>query len=326
MRILVTGAAGFIGSHLAEKLARQGHTVVGLDCFTVFYPRQLKELNARQLSENGVSILPLDLACDELGAAVNDAEMIYHLAAQPGLAASASFESYLRDNFVATHRLLDAARHSPNLRAFINISTSSVYGSNATGDEQSEPRPTSWYGVTKLAAEQLVMASQREAKLPACSFRLFSVYGPRERPDKLFPTLIRCLLTDQPFPLFEGSEFHERSFTYVADIVDGLAAAITKWEACCGQIINLGIDSSITTGEAIRIVQSIMGKPANIQRYPHRQGDQARTQANIAKARELLNYNPTTEPADGLRQTIDWYTEHMTGHFAQWPPGRHAEV
>jgi UDP-glucuronate 4-epimerase len=193
----------------------------------------------------------------------------------------------------------------------INISTSSVYGADATGDEQSEPRPTSFYGVTKLAAEQLVMAAYRAGALPACSFRLFSVYGPRERPDKLFPTLIRSILKDEPFPLFEGSEQHERSFTYVGDIVAGLAAAATKLDACRGEIINLGIDTAITTGEAIQIVESVLGKPAIIQRQPRRAGDQARTQANIVKARRLLDYQPETKPADGLRQTIAWYTERV---------------
>jgi nucleoside-diphosphate-sugar epimerase len=311
VRILVTGAAGFIGSHLAERLAALNHTVIGLDCLTNFYPRALKEANLAVLRQRDVSILPLDLAVDELETAVRDVEVIYHLAAQPGILATATFSSYVRDNLTATHRLLEAAQPSPSLRAFINIATSSIYGADATGNEDTVPQPTSYYGVTKLAAEQLVLAAQRERGLTACSFRLFSVYGPRERPDKLYPRLIRAILTDQPFPLYAGSEDHLRSYTYVGDIVDGLAQALTRLERCDGQIFNLGTDSAITTREGIQIVESIVGRAARIDRQPRRPGDQTRTHANIAKARELLDYHPATTPQQGLEQTVAWYREQL---------------
>ena len=320
MRILVTGAAGFIGSHLAERLAAEGHSVVGLDCITDFYSPALKESNMRAVQARGVGTLRLDLASDDLSAAVADAEVIYHLAAQPGLS-SRSFQTYARDNFQATERLLEAARASRGLRLFVNIGTSSIYGKDATGDENTAPRPTSWYGVTKLAAEQLALAAQRSGDFPACSFRLFSVYGPRERPDKLYPRLIHSILSDEPFPLYEGSERHERSFTYVGDIVTGLLTALTHIDQCIGEIFNLGIDSAITTAEGIRIVEQIIGRPAHIERKPPRPGDQSRTHANIAKARAILGYHPATTPDEGLAAEVRWYRDEFCDATARTAGG-----
>jgi UDP-glucuronate 4-epimerase len=307
MNILITGAAGFIGSHLAERLAGLGHTVTGVDCFTDFYARDLKEGNALAIAQAGVALLPLDLSLDDLTSAVANEDVVYHLAAQPGLAAHSDFETYARHNIHATHRLIEACRRTGKVSAFVNVATSSVYGADATGDERSEPRPTSYYGVTKLAAEQLVMAHARDGSLPACSLRLFSVYGPRERPDKLYPKLIRALLEDEPFPLFEGSQHHLRSYTYVDDIIDGMVAVLGSFDRCLGQIINLGSDTAITTGEGIRIVEEIIGRSVKIMWQPRRSGDQLKTHAQIEKARRLLNYAPRTSPHDGLTNEVSWY-------------------
>ncbi|MBN1660296.1 MAG: NAD-dependent epimerase/dehydratase family protein [Anaerolineae bacterium] len=318
MRILVTGAAGFIGSHLAERLVALGHEVRGIDCFTDYYSRALKALNAEALRRQGVDLMALDLAADDLAPAVEGAEFIVHLAAQPGISATTAFETYLRNNVQATHRLLLAAQQSPALRGFLNISTSSVYGADATGDESTEPRPTSYYGVTKLAAEQLVLALARDRGLPACSLRLFSVYGPRERPEKLYPRLIAAILDDKEFPLFAGSESHVRSFTYVDDVVDGLVAALDRFDACAGQILNIGSDRSITTAEGIRIVEDIIGAPARIVTRPRRPGDQLRTHANIDKARRLLGYEPATIPEVGLAREVSWYRDQIHGKVDLW--------
>ncbi|OQA19938.1 MAG: UDP-glucose 4-epimerase [Chloroflexi bacterium ADurb.Bin360] len=259
MRVLVTGAAGFIGSHLAERLAALGHAVVGLDCLTDYYDRAQKERNAAALAACGIPLLRLDLASDDLHAALEGTHILYHLAAQPGISAATPFEIYLRNNIIATQRLLAAAQTLPTLRMAINIATSSIYGADATGDETTEPRPTSHYGVTKLAAEQLLLARYRDTGFPACSLRLFSVYGPRERPE-----------------------------TYVADAVDGMVAVLEHLDACNGEIFNIGTDQTLTTGEGIQIVERILGQPARIVRQPRRSGDQLRTHANIAKARRLL--------------------------------------
>jgi nucleoside-diphosphate-sugar epimerase len=313
MDILVTGAAGFIGSHLAERLAAEGHTVRGLDCLTEYYAPALKEQNVQDLKRQGIDLLRLDLAHDDLDAAVRDVDFVYHSAAQPGLSAAATFQDYLQNNVVATQRLLAAVQRSSNLQGLVFLSTSSVYGTYATGDENSEPRPTSHYGVTKLAAEQLVLARQRAQGLPACSLRLFSVYGPRERPEKLYSKLIRAILEGVEFPLYQGSEHHLRSYTYVDDAVDGLLAVLHHWDKCVGQIFNIGTDATITTGEGIRIVEEIVGRRAIISPQPKRQGDQLKTQADIKKARRILGYDPGTPPREGLAKQVEWYRTRIWG-------------
>jgi nucleoside-diphosphate-sugar epimerase len=311
MNIVVTGAAGFIGSHLCERLAALGHAVEGIDCFSPFYDARLKQDNAASLHSRGVTIHKLDLAEDHLDDILSRVEAVYHCAAQPGLSSSSTFDSYVRNNLTATFRLLESAARAPRQPRLINIATSSVYGATATGPETSEPRPTSFYGVTKLAAEQLALAYGRDRGLPVCSLRLFSVYGPRERPDKLYPRLIRSLLLGTSLPLFEGSEQHRRSYTYVDDIVDGLVAVLERWDSCQGEIFNIGNDQAITTGRGIRIVEDIIGHPVKAEHVPRRSGDQLATQADITKARKVLSYNPTTAPEEGLRKTVAWYREYL---------------
>lgn len=317
-KCIVTGAAGFIGSHLSERLIALGYDVLGIDCLTDYYSRAQKTLNLNQISEKGVEFLHLDLAEDDLNFALEGVDVIYHLAAQPGISATTPFDAYLKNNLIGTHRLLDAAKKSASLRGFINISTSSVYGEDATSDEKTEPKPTSYYGVTKLAAEQLVLAAAREENFPACSMRLFSVYGPRERPEKLYPKLIASILEDKAFPLYKGSEEHLRSYTYVGDIVDGLVSLLDKPNEIKGEIFNIGTDLAITTAEGIRIVEEIIGKRAKIEPKPKRPGDQLKTHANIAKARWILDYNPTTTAMEGLKKEVEWYREHILGKVDLW--------
>lgn len=313
MKILVTGAAGFIGSHLAEALIAAGHQVVGLDCYTDYYSTELKRLNARDVEIAGAKILPLNLASDDLSKAVEGVEIIYHAAAQPGISDKTPFEAYLSNNLVATYRLAEAARKSPSLKCFVNVATSSVYGAHATDSEETPPKPTSHYGVTKLAAEQLVLAYCRDKGMPACSLRLFSVYGERERPDKLYHKLIRCILEDKEFPLFEGSEEHRRSFTYISDIIMGFLSVLDHLDACNGEIFNIGTDIEITTGEGIAIVEKVLGKKPRYVHTPRRAGDQLKTHANIDKARRILNYAPKTTPEEGIRAEVQWFKDKVLG-------------
>jgi UDP-glucuronate 4-epimerase len=311
MKIVVTGAAGFIGSHTAERFAALGHEVVGIDAFTDYYSRAWKESNAADIKSKGVQLARLDLAVDDLTAVLHNTDFIFHLAGQPGISATTPLDTYIRNNILATNQLLAASRQLPTLKCFVNICTSSVYGAHATDSEETPPKPTSYYGVTKLAAEQLALAYQREQGFPACSLRIFSVYGPRERPEKLYPKLIRSILTGEPFPLHEGSEHHSRSYTFVNDIIDGFVTVLQQPETAVGQIFNIGSDVEMTTGEGIRIIEEIMGQKANVKIMPKRPGDQLRTCANIEKAARLLGYKPKTRLEDGLRAEVDWYREKI---------------
>lgn len=313
MKIVVTGAAGFIGSHLAERLVHLGHEVVGIDNFNDYYAPTLKEANAEDVVNSGVHIYRLDLAADDLLPALDGANFIYHLAGQPGISATTPFSDYVRNNLVATQRLLEAAKLLPNLHCFANIATSSIYGKHATESEEAPPKPTSYYGVTKLAAEQLALAYHREQGLPACSLRLFSVCGPRERPEKLYSRLIRCILEERPFPLYEGSEHHSRSFTYVGDIVAGFVTVLQQPEAAVGEIFNIGTDVEHTTGEGIRLIERIMGKKAQISVQSKRPGDQLRTCANVEKAGRILGYEPHTSLEEALTDQVEWYQNRIHG-------------
>lgn len=311
MKIVVTGAAGFIGSHLAETLAQKGHTVVGIDSFTDYYSAQLKQANADDVETAGVRLHRLDLATDDLSPALQDVEFVFHLGGQPGISATVPLADYVRNNVVAMDKLLLACQPQDSLRCFVNVSTSSVYGRHAYDPEDAAPKPTSYYGVTKLAAEQLALALHREKGFPACSLRIFSVYGPRERPEKLYPKLIRSILTDTPFPLYEGSKEHSRSFTYVGDIVAGFLAVLDRPEQVIGEIINLGSDVEMTTGQGIDLIEQIMGKKARFDIQPKRPGDQLHTCANIGKARQLLGYAPYTQLEDGLKAEVAWYVNRI---------------
>ncbi len=312
MKILVTGAAGFIGSHTSERLKELGHDVVGVDNFSPYYDISLKKLNAKALSEKNIEVLKIDLRTDNLAENLpNDLDYIFHFAAHPGISNTSTFEDYFSNNILATQRLLEFAERLPKKPFFVNIATSSIYGLEATFPESVPPKPASWYGVTKLAAEQLVLAKSREKKLQGTSFRLFSVYGPRERPDKLYTRLIDCGLNNKAFPLFEGSEKHLRSFTYVQDIVDGVVSAVGNETVCDGEIFNLGTETENTTAQGIKTVEEILQKKIATEKKPPRAGDQSRTKANIDKARKLLGYNPQTDLKEGLIAQAEWFKNNF---------------
>jgi len=308
MKILVTGAAGFIGSHTAERLKTLGHDVIGVDNFSPYYDIELKKLNAKALKVQGIEVIKRDINSHDFKDIVGiDFDYIFHFAAHPGISDASLFDEYHSNNIMGTQKLISFAEQCTNTPYFINIATSSIYGLEATFTETEAPKPASWYGVTKLAAEQLVLAKCREEKLRGTSFRLYSVYGPRERPDKLYTRLIDCALNNKTFGLYEGSDKHLRSFTYVQDIVDGIVSVLGNEEACHGEIFNLGTEVEHTTGQGIATVEEIMDASITIEKKPKRAGDQSRTKANIDKARRLLNYDPKTSLSDGLEAQVAWF-------------------
>jgi nucleoside-diphosphate-sugar epimerase len=308
MKILVTGAAGFIGSHTSEKLASLGHQVTGADNLSDFYSPELKLLNIESQKNKGINFIKLDLRyADQYDLLPKDFDYIFHFAAQPGLSAKSSFEDYLDNNINATYKLIQFAKQCTQLRLFVNISTSSVYGADATKDETAVPAPVSFYGITKLAAEQLVLAESRNNIFKACSLRLYSVYGPRERPDKLYTKLIRSALCDEPFTLIEGSLQHKRSFTFIGDIIKGVIEVLNKEKILNNEIINIGSDVQHTTADAIELVQSLTDKQIIFDMQQRRLGEQLSTKAITHKAQRLLNYNATTSLREGIQQQIEWF-------------------
>ncbi|MEZ4658532.1 MAG: NAD-dependent epimerase/dehydratase family protein [Caldilineaceae bacterium] len=307
-KIVVTGAAGFVGSHLSERLIADGHQVVGLDAFIPYYPRPLKEQNLAQLRQQpNFTFHEVDFRRDELTPLFEGADAVFHLAAQAGLLRSWSeFDSYMTCNVQATQRLLDAVTARPNQRPhFINISTSSVYGRFATGPEDSPKEPVSPYGITKLAAEQLCWAYAAKDNLPITVCRLFSVYGPRQRPDMGYNIFIRALLNGETITFFGDGE-DSRSNTYIADCVQGLVLAMQQPDKSVGQAFNIGGGEEVTVNRVLAILEELSGKKAVTKAGPKRPGDQTRTLADVAKARDLLGYDPTIGIVEGLRAQLAW--------------------
>ena len=308
MKILVTGAVGFIGSHTAERLQSLGHQVIGIDNFSPYYSETLKKLNEKALGEKGISVIKKDLRDQDLADSLpKDIDYIFHFAAQPGISKTSTFEDYFSNNIIGTKNLIDYALQLTDLKMVVNIATSSIYGLEATFPESVAPKPASHYGVTKLAAEQLILQKSREKQFKACSLRLYSVIGPRERPEKMYTKLIACGFNNEAFPLYEGSATHLRSFTYVGDIVDGIVSVINNEDAVDGEIINLGTEVEHTTQEGIEAVETVIGKTIQINHVEARAGDQLRTKANIDKAKKLLNYNPQTTLLEGVKKQVEWY-------------------
>jgi nucleoside-diphosphate-sugar epimerase len=309
VRIVVTGAAGFIGSHLAERLLSDGHTVVGIDAFIPYYPRAIKEANLSAAREQPrFTFAELDLRSDSLVDAFTGADAVLHLAAMPGLPASwTSFDLYLTCNVQATQRVLEAAR-AAHVQRIVLASTSSVYGLNATGDETSVPEPVSPYGVTKLASEELCRAYARTFDLDVVTCRYFSIYGPRQRPDMAYHIFARRLLEGRPIEVF-GDGQQSRGNTYVGDCVEGTIQALRRGRS--GAIYNLGGGTEITLLDAIRLLERLSGREAAVVFRPGRPGDQRRTLARGERALNELDWSPRTPIERGLAAEVAWMQQAL---------------
>lgn len=307
MKSLVTGAAGFIGSHLAEKLLAEGHQVVGVDSFLDNYPRSFKERNLAALSgRSQFEFVGADLLRLDLKNLLRDVSYVFHLAGQPGVRSSwgAEFGRYTDNNIMATQLLLEAAKEL-KLAKFVYASTSSVYGD--TDDlpmrEDGGTRPISPYGATKLAAEHLCHLYWRAFGVPAVSLRFFTVYGPRQRPDMFFHIYMRALLSGKEVPLFDDGE-QTRDFTFCSDIVDGvLAAAFYPGQ---GEVFNLGGGAQVTLRHAISVAATVAGQAAKFRHLERQKGDVRHTSARLDQARSKLGYSPKVGLEQGLAEEWNW--------------------
>jgi nucleoside-diphosphate-sugar epimerase len=305
-KCLVTGAAGFVGSHLSKELLNRGHQVIGVDAFIPYYPRPLKMQNLAPLQgQEKFTFYELDLRTDDLAPLFEaGVDAVFHLAAQAGLLRSwQEFESYMTCNVLATQRLLAAA--TPSQPHLLHVSTSSVYGRFATGDESSSLAPVSPYGITKLAAEHLVQAYGENFGLPATILRLFSVYGPGQRPDMGYHIFIRRLLAGETITI-DGDGTDSRSNTYVLDVVQGLIRAFEQPTQSVGEIFNIGGGEEVTVLQVLELLQELSGLPLHTTHGPLRPGDQRRTAAEIGKARRKLGYAPQTTLVEGLSAQLAW--------------------
>jgi nucleoside-diphosphate-sugar epimerase len=312
MKCVVTGAAGFIGSHLCEDLLQRGHQVVGLDAFIPYYDPAIKRRNLSSLQDQpGFSFHELDLRTSPLDEAVNGADVVFHVAAQAGLVKSwTDFDGYWTCNVQATQRLLEAVlRSAPGLRRFLYVSTSSVYGRFANGDESLPTRPISPYGVTKLAGEHLCFAYADARGLPLVVLRYFSVYGPRQRPDMGYHHFIRSALLGKSVPVF-GDGQQARGNTYVADCVAATVAAVNAFP---GEVYNVGGGETASVWDILHQLEAIGGKPIQVRQEPARPGDQRYTFADTSKLRRHLGWEPCTRLEQGLRTQWEWQKAEL-GH------------
>jgi nucleoside-diphosphate-sugar epimerase len=308
MKVVVTGAAGFIGSHLTEKLLAGGNDVVGIDCFTDYYERDIKEKNLEPARGHArFSFEELDLVDDDLGPALEGASVVYHLAGQPGVRPSwgSQFDQYVRDNIIATQRLLEGLKGSP-IKRLVFAGSSSVYGDAEMFPtrESALPRPVSPYGVTKLAAEHLTHLYTRNFDIPAVSVRYFTVYGPRQRPDMAFARFMRALSHGQEIEVYGDGE-QTREFTYVSDAVEGTIKAAGA--DVIGQVFNLGGGSRVTVNQVLATLEEISGIEVRRQNLPAAPGDPRHTGASINLARERLGWEPRVSLRDGLDKQWRWF-------------------
>jgi nucleoside-diphosphate-sugar epimerase len=304
-KVLVTGAAGFIGSAVVRALNAQGTPVVALDALLDgLYPAKEKIARFDFLTTlDGVDTFQLDLRSDDLSVLPRDIEYVINEAAMPGLGLSwTAFDLYSSCNLSALSRLIEASS-AWDLTKFIQISTSSVYGKSAVGDENQEIRPVSPYGVTKLAAEQLVLAHLRDSGFPGMILRYFSVYGPGQRPDMAYRKFIAKALAGEEITLF-GSGEQSRSNTYIDDCVAGTIQALSAGDP--GEVFNIAGGEERTINEALAIIEAGVGKPLNISRHPAARGDQERTRGDSSRAQEKLGFISNTRLEDGLGEQIKW--------------------
>jgi len=306
MKYMVTGAAGFIGSHLCERLLAEGHEIVAVDCFTDYYDRALKDRNAAGLrGHRACRFIEADLNDLDLPALCRGLDGVYHLAAQAGVRASwgKSFDHYLHHNVRATQRLLEAAKENRGPR-IVYASSSSVYGDTdeLPAKETNRLRPRSPYGVSKLSCEALADLYGANFGVDAIGLRFFTVYGPRQRPDMAFHRFIRALIRGETIPVY-GDGHQSRDFTFIHDIVSGTKATMEKGKP---GVYNIGGGHRTELIEAINTLARLVGQPAKLEYSEVQKGDVRDTSADTSRLRVDCGFAPATPLEDGLRAQVEW--------------------
>jgi nucleoside-diphosphate-sugar epimerase len=316
MRALVTGAAGFVGSHLVEHLHTAGWDVAGVDCFSDYYDVRQKRSNVAAIQSVTSEWLDIDLNFSDLTPLLDDVDVVFHQAGQPGVRSSwAEFDSYVAQNVMVTHRLLEAARGT-SLRRFVYASSSSVYGNALSYPtrEDTVPMPQSPYGVTKLAAEHLCGVYARNWDVPTVALRYFTVFGPRQRPDMAMHRLIEAALFGGTFPMY-GTGDQIRDFTYVGDVVAANLAAATA-EVQPGTVVNIAGGGATTLAQVIEVVERLTGKRVDLDRRPPQAGDVERTGGAVELARDLLGWTPQVPIEEGLERQVRWHLGRLSAQTA----------
>jgi len=307
MNVLVTGVAGFVGSHLVERLLDRGARVTGVDCFTDYYARSIKESNVASLqSRAGFRFVESTIQEADLTSLLDGVTHVFHLAAQAGVRRSwgRDFQIYIVNNVEATQVLLEALVDRP-IEKLVYASSSSVYGDNAPipMTEDTLPHPLSPYGVTKLAAEHLCHLYSTNHGVPATSVRYFTVYGPRQRPDMAFNRFLRAALQGAPISVYGDGE-QTRDFTYVDDAVTATMLAAERGTP--GRAYNVGGGSRVSVNDVLTIIERISGRQLDVRREPAQKGDMRDTYADTSRARAELGFAPATSLADGLMAEYRW--------------------
>jgi nucleoside-diphosphate-sugar epimerase len=308
MHCLVTGVAGFIGSHLAERLLAEGHEVCGIDAFIDYYDRSIKEQNLQgPRSWNTFTFVEGNLVNISLLSLLEGVDWVFHQAAQAGVRASwgNEFARYTDCNVLATQRLLETILRLGGVKRVIYASSSSVYGDSHTLPlhEDAPLHPYSPYGVTKLAAEHMCMLYHRNFGVPTVSLRYFTVYGPRQRPDMAFHRFCKSIIFHEPIHIYDDGQ-QTRDFTYVSDIVEAnILAAQSK--AAPGQVINIAGGSRVTLQDAVQTLESISGTNLKIRYEARQHGDVRHTYADTTRAKQLLGYQPKVQLIEGLTNELE---------------------
>jgi len=320
LRCLVTGAAGFIGSTLCDRLLESGHDVVGIDSFVPYYARSIKEGNLAQArSSSRFQLIEQDI-CDVFASAgpmsLDDVDVVFHQAAQAGVRASwgKDFEGYVHNNILATQKLLEACQLRPGIRV-VYASSSSIYGETDRFpmSEADLPKPVSPYGVSKLAAEHLMGLYHHNFGVETVALRYFTVYGPRQRPDMAFHRIIRSILTGETFRLF-GSGEQTRDFTFVGDIVEANIQAASAGMA--GAVYNLGGGTRISMNDVIELIENISGRKANVVREQRQDGDVTNTGADVSRAAADFGFKPAVSLEEGLRREVEYIDDLLARETA----------